>query len=83
MNSTVIITIIIAITAIAVVILWQGMSIAKTQMTVDQTELYRKLAEQATAAEQKAAEEQEKTAIALDDIRTRLAAIEKLLSDVQ
>ena len=40
MDSTLIITIIIAITVIAVVILWQGMSIAKTQMTVDQTEMY-------------------------------------------
>jgi uncharacterized protein YxeA len=78
-----IIVIIIAITVIAVVILWQGMSIAKTQMTVDQTEQFRKLAEQATSAEQKAAEEGEKIASALDDMRARLAAIEKLLSDVQ
>ena len=83
MSSEVIITIIVAVTVIGVVILWQGMSIAKTQMTVDQTEQYRKLAEQATSAEQKAAEEQQKIAIALEDMRTRLVAIEKLLSDVQ
>ena len=83
MSSEVIITIIVAVTVIGVVILWQGMSIAKTQMTVDQTELYRKLAEQATSAEQKAADEQQKIAIALEDMRTRLVAIEKLLSDVQ
>jgi len=83
MSSEVIITIIVAVTVIGVVILWQGMSIAKTQMTVDQTEQYRKLAEQATSAEQKAAEEQQKIAIALEDMRARLVAIEKLLSDVQ
>jgi hypothetical protein len=83
MSSEVIITIIVAVTVIGVVILWQGMSIAKTQMTVDQTEQYRKLAEQATSAEQKAAEEQQKIATALEDMRARLAAIEKLLSDVQ
>ena len=34
-------------------------------------------------AEQKAAEEQQKIATALEDMRARLAAIEKLLSDVQ
>jgi hypothetical protein len=44
---------------------------------------YQKLAEQATTAEQKSAEAQQKTAEALEDIRTRLAAIEKLLKEVQ
>ncbi|HJS17837.1 MAG TPA: hypothetical protein VJ785_03760 [Anaerolineales bacterium] len=82
MSSELIIAIIIAITVI-MVMLWQGMSIAKTDKAMEQTEQYRKLAEQATSAEQRAAEEQEKIAIALEDMRARLAAIEKLLADVQ
>jgi uncharacterized MAPEG superfamily protein len=83
MNTQVIIVMIVAVSVIIVVLLWQGMSVAKTQMASDQTEQYRKLAEQATTAEQKAADEQQKIAEALDDMRTRLAAIEKLLRDVQ
>jgi uncharacterized protein YxeA len=83
MNTQVIIVLIVAVSVIIVVLLWQGMSVAKTQMVSDQTEQYRKLAEQATTAEQKAADEQQKISEALDDMRTRLAAIEKLLRDVQ
>ena len=83
MSTELIIVIIVAVTIISVVILWGGMSIAKTQMAGDQTEQYRKLAEQATAAEQKAADEQQKIAEALEDMRARLTSIEKLLRDVQ
>jgi hypothetical protein len=83
MNTQVIIVLIVAVSVIIVVLLWQGMSVAKTQMVSDQTEQYRKLAEQATTAEQKAADEQQKISEALEDMRTRLAAIEKLLRDVQ
>jgi len=83
MSTDLIIVIIIAVTVIFVVILWQGMSIAKTDNTLVQTEQYRKLAEQAASAEHKAADELQKIAEALEDMRTRLAAIEKLLSDVQ
>jgi len=75
--------IIVAVTVVIVVVLWGGMSIARTQISADQMQKYEKLAEQATAAEQKAAEEQQKIAVALDDMRTRLATIEKLLSEVQ
>jgi hypothetical protein len=83
MSTEVIIAIIVAVTVIFVVIIWQGMSIAKTDNALNQTEQYRKLAEQATFAEQKAADEQQKIAVAMDDMRTRLTAIEKLLRDVQ
>ena len=83
MNTQVLIVIIVAVTVIFVVVLWQGMSVAKTEIGGKQTVQYQKLAEQATSAEQKSADAQQKTAEALEDIRTRLAAIEKLLSDVQ
>jgi len=83
MNTQITMLIIVAVTIIFVVILWQGMSVAKTQMFADQKDKYNKLAEQATAAEQKSADAQQKTAEALEDIRVRLATIEKLLSEVQ
>jgi hypothetical protein len=83
MSTEVIIAIITAITVVLVVILWQGMSVAKTQMITDQVYQYRKLAEQVAESEQKSAEAQQKTAEALEDIRTRLTAIEKLLREVQ
>jgi hypothetical protein len=83
MSTEVIIAIIVAVTVIFVVILWQGMSIAKTDNALNQTEQYRKLAEQAASVEQKTADEQQRIAEALDDMRTRLTAIEKLLRDVQ
>jgi hypothetical protein len=77
------IIIIIGVVVIVVVVLWQGMSVAKTEIGGKQTTQYEKLAEQAVAAEQKSAEAQQKTAEALEDMRARLAAIEKLLRDVQ
>jgi hypothetical protein len=73
----------VLITAIIVVVIWQGASIAKARMSVAREEAYRKLSEQAAGAEQISAEAQQKTAEALEDIRTRLAAIEKLLRDVE
>lgn len=83
MSMEIIGVLIVAVTVVIVVILWQGMSVAKTQISADQLQKYQKLAEQATSAEQKSADSQEKTAAALEDIRARLAAIEKLLSEVQ
>ena len=83
MSTELIVVIIVAVTVIFVVILWQGMNVAKVQISAEQMHEYRKLAEQATAAEQKSAEAQQKTAEALDDMRVRLKTIEKLLSEVQ
>ena len=77
------IIIIIGVVVIVVVVLWQGMSVAKTEIGSKQTTHYEKLAEQAVAAEQKSADAQQKTAEALEDMRARLTAIEKLLRDVQ
>lgn len=83
MSTQLIVVIIVAVTVITVVILWGGMSIARTQISADQLQKYEKLAEQNTAAAQKSADAQEKTAAALEEIRVRLTAIEKLLSEVQ
>lgn len=83
MNNDLILFIIAAVTIVLVVILWQGMNVAKTQISAEQLDKYRKLAEQATEAEQKAAQEQHKISEALEDMRARLTAIEKLLREVQ
>jgi flagellar biosynthesis chaperone FliJ len=83
MNNELVLFIIAAVTIVLVVILWQGMSVAKTQISADQLQHYQKLAEQAANAEQKSADAQQKTAEALEDMRIRLASIEKLLKEVQ
>jgi len=83
MSNAVIMAIIVSVTVVLVVILWQGMSVAKTEIGGKQTTQYERLAEQAVSAEQKSADSQQKTAEALEDIRSRLTAIEKLLRDVQ
>jgi hypothetical protein len=66
---------------------WQGMKIAQantaTRVAVAQDEAYRKLASEATAAQRKSAEEQEKMADALTDVRARVTAIETLLRQVE
>jgi hypothetical protein len=83
MNAQITIVIIVAVTVVLVVIFWQGMSVAKTEIGGKQTTQYEKLAEQAVSAEQKSADAQQRTAEALEDMRARLTAIEKLLRDVQ
>jgi hypothetical protein len=83
MSNEVTMLVIVAVTIIFVVVLWQGMSVAKTEIAGKQTLQYQKLAEQSASAEQKSAEAQQKTAEAVEDMRARLAAIEKLLSEVQ
>lgn len=83
MNAQITIVIIVAVTVVLVVIFWQGMSVAKTEIGGKQTIQYEKLAEQSVSAEQRSADSQQKTAEALEDIRARLTAIEKLLRDVQ
>jgi predicted metalloprotease len=83
MDISIVPLIIVAVTVVVVVVLWQGMSVAKTEIGGKQTTQYEKLAEQAVTAEQKSADAQQKTAEALEDMRARLASIEKLLRDVQ
>jgi uncharacterized membrane protein affecting hemolysin expression len=83
MNIELLVIILVPATIIIVVVLWQGMSVAKTEIGSKQTMQYEKLAEQAVTAEQKSADAQQKTAEALEDMRARLTAIEKLLRDVQ
>jgi len=72
-----------AVTIILVVGLWQGMSVARTEIGGRTSAKYEKMAEEAAEFNQKSAVAQEKTMEALEDIRTRLASIEKILREVQ
>ena len=83
MSDQIVMLIIGAVTIVVVVVLWQGMSVAKTEIGGKQTTQYEKLAEEATESSKKSAEAQQKTVEALEDIRTRLTAIEKMLREVQ
>lgn len=73
----------ILLTIIIVVILIQVFSTYRAKANIMREEAYRKLAEQGTAAEQKSAEAQQITSEALEDMRVRLASIEKMLRDVE
>jgi hypothetical protein len=70
------------ITVVVVVVLWRGMEVARTQIAADKDKAYLKLAEEATSLQRSVADEQVKVREALDDIRARLASVEKLLREV-
>ena len=76
------IMLLILFTIIIVVTLVQVFSTYRAKSNVMREEAYRKLSEQATAAEQKAVDEQKKITEALEEMRVRLAAIEKMLREV-
>ena len=74
------------VTVFLIVAVWQGLKVeqakAASREAVAQDEAYRKLAEQATAAQQTIAEEQRKTAEELAALRSRVAAIETMMREV-
>jgi len=70
------------ITIIVVVVLWRGMEVARTQMSSSKEADFKKLAETSVTTQQEIVAEQKKTRMTLDEIRDRLAAVEKLLREV-
>jgi cell division protein FtsB len=73
----------ILFTVVVVVIIVQGFGAYKAKMSLTREEAYRKLAEQSTSALQKTVDEQQKTNTTLESMSTRLAAIEKILREVE
>ena len=69
-------------TIVIVVVLWRGMEVARTEISSSKDADYKKLAEAAVSVEETLAAEQKATRAALEEIRTRLTAVEKLLRDV-
>jgi transposase len=70
------------VTVIVSIVIWQLFGTWRARMAVSREAAYRALAEAATAAQQKSAEEQEKATRELAELRARVAAIETLLRDV-
>ena len=75
-----------AVAVVVVVAVWQSFAVARTK-TAAEAELardgaYRQLAERATAAQQGIAEDQQRIAGELTELRNRVSAIEKLLREV-
>lgn len=70
-------------TIVIVVVIWQSFLTRRARMSVEREEAYRKLAEQATASQQKTAIEEQKIAEGVEELRVRVAAIEKILRDVE
>ena len=70
------------VTIIAVVVLWRGMEVARTSLEADKNVEYKKIAEASLAAQETLAAEQKGARAVLEDIRTRLTAVEKLLREV-
>ena len=64
----------LAVAALILILVWQGFATYRARASVAREDAYRKLAEEAAAA-------QKETAAALADIRPRIAAIEKLIRD--
>jgi biopolymer transport protein ExbB/TolQ len=71
------------ITILIVVVIWQSFTTRRARMSVEREEAYRKLAEQLTDAQQITAQEQHNLSKSVDEIQTRIAAIEKLLREVE
>jgi transposase len=70
------------VTVVASIVIWQLFGTWRARMAVSREAAYRALAEAATAAQQKSAEEQEKATRELAELRARVSEIEKLLRDV-
>lgn len=77
------IALLVLITVVIVVVIWQSFVTKRARMSVEREEAYRKLAEQATAVQQKTAMVEEKITEGVEELRTRVATIEKLLRDVE
>lgn len=71
------------VTVVIVVAIWQSFATRRAKMSVEREEAYRKLAEQAMDSQQKTALESQKIAEGIEELRTRVAAIEKILREVE
>jgi len=74
--------VLVLITIVVVVLLWQGMKTGRSAMRGSYDDAYRKLAERSVETEERLAAVQEKTAATLEDLNVRVTALEKLLREV-
>ncbi|MBE0411029.1 MAG: hypothetical protein IBX69_15015 [Anaerolineales bacterium] len=69
-------------TIVILFIIRQRFETKRAMISGGHEEAYRKLAEQAVEAQQKYVDEQQKVSEGIDDLRNRVAAIEKILREV-
>ena len=70
------------ITIVVVVVLWRGMEVARSKLAADREAEYKRLAQSSAAYQEQLATEQARMRGALEEIRDRLASVEKLLREV-
>ena len=71
------------ITAVICTALWQIFATGRSGMAASKEKAYRKLAEEATDAQQRTATALEKASTELADLRARTAELERLLKEVE
>jgi hypothetical protein len=86
-GSVLVISIVLVLVgAVIIVGAWQGIKASQAdhiaRETVARDEAYRKLAEDLATSQRKTAEEQQRLAESLADVRTKVDAIEKMLREV-
>jgi Na+-transporting methylmalonyl-CoA/oxaloacetate decarboxylase gamma subunit len=64
------------------VLIWQIFSTGRTGLSAKRENAYRKLAEEATEAQERTAETLKQAVVELADLRQRTAELERLLKDV-
>ena len=75
--------VLILVTIVAVVVIWQGLATWRARMSIAREEGYRRLAEKAAEADARTSRWQEMAAKDIADIRDRTARIETLLKQVE
>jgi hypothetical protein len=70
------------VTVVVSVLIWQIFATGRTGLSAKRETAYQKLAEEATEAQNRAADGLERTASELADLRQRTAELERLLKDV-
>jgi Na+-transporting methylmalonyl-CoA/oxaloacetate decarboxylase gamma subunit len=73
---------IVFVMVVVSILVWQIFSTGRTSVSGRREGAYRKLAEQATEAQEKTAETLEQAVAELADLRRRTAELERLLKDV-
>lgn len=69
--------------ALLIVIIWQIFATQRARAVLTREDEYRKLAERATAAQEQTVQELSRTAAGLDDLRARVAEMERVLKEVE
>jgi hypothetical protein len=75
--------VLVLITIVAVVVIWQGLATWRARMSIAREEAYQRLADKAVEAEARTSRWQDKAGQDLADIRDRVMRMETLLKQVE